>query len=92
MFIISHFLCYNDKKMGIIVNKDDKLDNELSRRIDADLRSKLSGNSRSDDVEQVDFAEGARYAEDLKKTSRFGWFWVILIFAAIVALIAVVFL
>lgn len=76
--------------MGIIVNKDNKLDNELSRRIDADLRAKLTGNSREDENEpKTDFTDDTEYMKDYKKTGRFSWVWVILIILAIVALIAI---
>ena len=77
--------------MGIIVNKENQND-ELSRRIDADLRAKLSGNSREENEEpQTDFTEDTEYMKDYKKTGRFSWFWVVLIFLAIVALVAIVF-
>lgn len=80
--------------MGIIVNKNNNLEDELSRRIDADLRAKLSGNSAPiDDGEpQTDFTEDTEYMKDYKKTGRFSWVWVVLIFLAIIALIAIVFL
>ena len=78
--------------MSIIVNKENNLDNELSRRIDADLRAKLSGNSRDDENEpQTDFTEETEYMKDYKKTGRFGWVWAVLIILAIIALIIIVF-
>ena len=77
--------------MGIIVNKENDKNNELSRRIDADLKAKLSGNSRSDDDEVPDFAEDSEYVRDFKKTGRFSWAWIVLIGFAMVALIAIVF-
>ena len=77
--------------MGIIVNKENQ-ENELTRRIDADLRAKLSGNSREDTEEpQTDFTEDTEYMKDYKKTGRFSWVWAILIFLAVLALIAIIF-
>ena len=77
--------------MGIIVNKENQ-ENELTRRIDADLRAKLSGNSREENEEpQTDFTEDTEYMKDYKKTGRFSWLWVILIFLALLSLIAIVF-
>jgi hypothetical protein len=74
--------------MGVIVNKDNSKSDELSRRIDADLREKLSGNSRvsSDDP---DLAEDAEYLKDLKKTGRFSWVWAVLVILAILSLILI---
>lgn len=78
--------------MGIIVNKEHNQDNELSRRIDADLRAKLTGNTREDENEpKTDFTDDTDYMKDYKKTGRFGWLWVVLIVLAIIALIAIVF-
>lgn len=78
--------------MGIIVNKDNKLDNELTRRIDADLRAKLSGNTLPEDgTPQTDFTEDTEYMQDYKKTGRFSWVWVVLGFLAVVALVAIMF-
>ena len=74
--------------MGVIVNKENEKSNELSQRIDADLRAKLSGNSRIED-EDPDFAEDAAYLKDLKKTGKFGWVWIVLIVGAILTLISI---
>ena len=74
--------------MGVIVNKENTKNNELSRRIDADLRAKLSGNSR-EDSDDPDFAEDAEYLKDLNKTSKFGWIWIVLIAGAILSLISI---
>ena len=74
--------------MGVIVNKENSQDNELSRRIDADLRSKLSGNSRTE-AEDPDLAEDAAYLKDLKETSKFGWVWIVLIVLAVLSLISI---
>ena len=74
--------------MGVIVNKENEKSNELSQRIDADLRAKLSGNSRIED-EDPDVAEDAAYLKDLKKTGKFGWVWIVLIVGAILSLISI---
>jgi hypothetical protein len=77
--------------MGVIVNKNNRQDNELSRRISADLREKairVSGVVGND--ETPDFAEDAEYMQDFKKTGRFGWVWVVLIVLAILSVISIV--
>ena len=83
---------YLGKKMGVIVNKNNQQDNELSRRISADLREKaLQASGVVGDEEVPDFAEGSEYVQDFKKTSRFGWVWVVLIVLAILSVISIVF-
>lgn len=78
--------------MGVIVNKNNQQDNELSRRISADLREKALKNSGVvGDEETPDFAEDAEYMKDLKKTSKFGWVWAVLIVLAILSIISIVF-
>ena len=74
--------------MGVIVNKENSKNDELSRRIDADLREKLSGNSQISG-EDPDLAEDAEYLKDLKKTGRFSWIWAVLIVLAILSLILI---
>ena len=80
------------KKMGVIVNKNNYKNDELSRRIDADLRAKAlknsspEGNSRKDS----DFVEDAEYVKDFKKTSKFGWVWAVLIVLAVLSIISIV--
>lgn len=78
--------------MGVIVNKNNQQDNELSRRISADLREKaLQASGVVGDEETPDFAEDAEYMRDLKKTGRFGWVWIVLIVLAILSVISIVF-
>ena len=72
--------------MGIIVTKTDK-DTELTARINADLRARAQ---KTKDIEDPDLVEDSDYAKDLKKTSKFGWVWIVLILAAIVALAAII--
>lgn len=71
--------------MGVIVNKENQND-ELSRRISADLRAKAVATADADDV---DLAEDAEYLRDLKKTGRFGWVWIILVVLAILSLVVI---
>lgn len=78
--------------MGVIVNKNNQQDNELSRRIDADLRERaLKTSDVLGDEETPDFAEDSEYIKDFKKTGRFGWVWVVLIVLAILSIISIVF-
>lgn len=74
--------------MGIIVNQDEDKNNELTERINADLREKMSETANVTD--DPDLAEDTDYTKDLKKTSRFGWVWVVLIILAALALVAIV--
>lgn len=74
--------------MGVIVNKKESQD-ELTRRINADLREKAIATSDIADGSDVDLAEDAEYLKDLKKTGRFSWVWIVLIVLAILALIVI---
>ena len=77
--------------MGIIVNKNNQRESELSRRIDADLREKvLKASGVVGDNEVPDFAEDSEYMKDFKKTGRFSWVWLVLIILAIVSIISIV--
>lgn len=77
--------------MGIIVNKNNQQDNELSRRISADLREKaLQASGVVGDEETPDLAEDSEYVQDFKKTGRFGWVWAVLIVLAIISIISIV--
>lgn len=89
-------MCYNEKvinynlfrkKMGIIVNKNEEQD-ELSRRINADLRAKALETVEVDGTE-TDFAEDSEYLKNMKKTSKFSWMWGVLIVLAMLALIPI---
>ncbi len=79
--------------MGVIVNKENNNNNELSRRIDADLRAKMQASMDSDGkkAEDPDFLEDSEYVRDLKKTSKFGWIWIVLIVLAAISLISIFF-
>ncbi|MBR2753661.1 hypothetical protein IKD82_00620 [Candidatus Saccharibacteria bacterium] len=78
--------------MGVIVNKEQEQNNELSRRIDADLRAKAMETAQASDGDEVDLAEDAEYLKNLNKTSKFGWVWIVLILLAIASLISIAFL
>ena len=74
--------------MGVIVNKENDKNNELSRRIDADLRAKLDGKQKTEDVDK-DFVESQEYISDLKKTGEYGWVWVVLIIIIVIVAILI---
>lgn len=74
--------------MGVIVNKENKND-ELSRRISADLRTKMSEGVGVIDGETPDLVDESEYVKDFKKTSKFGWVWIVLIILAILSLISI---
>ena len=77
--------------MGIMVSKDNSQDDELSRRISADLRERAYETVDVDGGGDVGFAEDAEYLRDLQKTSRFSWVWIVLIVLATLSLISIVF-
>lgn len=95
-FIIAHFLCYNGKNnlfrknMGVIVNKEDDKNNELAKRINADLRARAV--AEADRGDDPDFAEDSEYLKNTQKTGRFGWVWLVLIVLAIISMISIVFI
>lgn len=78
--------------MGVIVNKNNQ-DNELSRRINADLRAKAIAQQRMMNSEggDPDFVEESEYTKNMKKTGRFSWVWAVLIFLAILSLVSIFF-
>lgn len=84
-------LIYLGKNMGVIVNKKQEQNDELSRRISADLRTRAAKTVDFDESD-VDMAEDAEYLKDLKKTGRFGWVWIVLIVLAVLSLISIIFI
>lgn len=72
--------------MGVIVNKEHEKNTDLSERIAADLRAKVQSSSQ---ISDVDLAEDIDYGKDLKKTSRFGWIWIVLIVLALLSLVMI---
>ena len=75
--------------MGIIVNKEDDKNDALTARINADLREKMQTTSAQTD--DPDLVEDTDYVKEFKKTSHFGWAWIVLIMLAILSLISIVF-
>jgi len=70
--------------MGVLVSKDTEVNSKLNERISADLRAKASQNElMSDDPDGV---EDSDYVKDLKKTSKHGWIWIVLIVLAAASL------
>ena len=78
--------------MGVIVNKQNTNKNELSRRIDADLKDRQKAMADIGGNEDPDFTEDSEYLRNMKKTSRFGWIWAVLIILAILSIISIVFI
>ena len=75
--------------MGVIVNKEQEKDDVLTRRINADLRTRAK---ESADVDGIDLVEDAEYLKNMNKTGRFAWVWVVLIVLAILSLVLIIFL
>lgn len=72
--------------MGIMMSKDMDRDSELNRRISSDLRAR----AQSTDREDPDYVDDSNYVKDTKKTSRFGWVWIVLIVLALLSLVCIV--
>ncbi|MBQ9019973.1 hypothetical protein IJ096_01475 [Candidatus Saccharibacteria bacterium] len=72
--------------MGIVVTKKDD-NSKLNQRITADLRSRAAATT---DIDSPDLVEDSDYSATLKKTSRFGWVWIVLIVLAIASIISIV--
>ncbi|MBR3228679.1 hypothetical protein IKF67_00345 [Candidatus Saccharibacteria bacterium] len=77
--------------MGIIVNKETQKD-ELSRRISADLRTKMTEGVGVIDGDTPDLIDDSEYIQDFQKTSKYGWVWIVLIILAIISLISIILL
>lgn len=86
-FIIAHYVYDIIKNMGIMVNKDEEKNSRLTDRINADLREKMSETSKI--ATDPDLAEDSEYVKDMKKTSKFGWVWIVLIVLAIISLVVI---
>ncbi len=69
--------------MGVIVNKENQND-ELSKRISADLRAKLAETEKDEGKKDPDFTEDSDYGKDLKKTSKFSIVIVVLVIIAVI--------
>ncbi len=77
--------------MGVIVNKENNQNDELSRRISADLRARALESADNSGDNELDLAEDAEYMKDLKKTGKFSWMWIVLIVLAVLSLLSIIF-
>lgn len=75
--------------MGVIVNQENDKD-ELSRRINADLKNRQVAAAEIDGEPDPDMVEGSEYLKNTKKTGRWGWIWIVLIAGAIFSVISIV--
>ena len=73
--------------MGIIVNKENNKNNDLERRISADLRARAA--ETTPDAELTDFVGDAEYVRDTKRTGRFAWVWIVLVILAIISIVII---
>lgn len=73
--------------MGIVVNKEDNKNQDLERRISADLRAKAV--EAAPDGEVVDFEKDSEYMKDTKKTGKYTWVWIVLVVLAIISLVII---
>lgn len=78
--------------MGVIVNKQNTNENELSRRIEADLRVRQMATADIEGNPDPDLAEDSEYVRNMKKTGRFTWVWLVLIVLAIISIISIIFI
>ena len=71
--------------MGILVEKDEER-SKLQERIEADLRARDRASSMQLDIDQP---EDSAMLEGTKKTSKFAWFWAVLIVLALLSLLVI---
>lgn len=74
--------------MGVLVTKEDDDNIELTNKINADLREKMS-RTQNPDEEDPNLAD-AEYLEDYRPTGRFTWIWIVLIALAVASVIYIV--
>ena len=72
--------------MAVIVTKDKDDNVELTKKINADLRAKMSQAQNTED-NPLDSIESSEYLEDQQKTGRFTWIWFVLIILALISLV-----
>lgn len=72
--------------MGIMLSKEDDKNANLSRRIDADLRSRMEASAKLENGE-MDAVEDSEYTKDLKKTGKFAWVPLVIIAAGVIMLV-----
>lgn len=78
--------------MGIMVSKNDDVTDELSRRINADLREKMESTSKQvGDKDDPDYVEDSDYVRDLKKTGKYSWLWIlgVIIVVIVIAIVGI---
>ena len=63
---------------------------KLQERITADLRERSRRNSKNEG--EVDLVEDSEYLKNPQKTSRFSWFWFVLITLAVLSLAIIFFI
>jgi hypothetical protein len=63
---------------------------KLQERITADLRERSRRNSKNEG--EVDLVEDSEYLKNTQKTSRFSWFWFVLIALAVLSLAIIFFI
>ncbi len=80
-----HGVMFYNKGMAMILNKKDNMNDELSKRITADLRAKAVESSLTSNPDP-DFVDDSEYVKDFEKTGRFGWVWAVLVVAVIVVM------
>ena len=73
-----------------MVSKKDDVTDELTRRINADLREKMNASSKPvGDKEDPDYVEDSDYVRDLKKTGKYSWIWIVGVVIVVAVLIVV---
>ena len=75
--------------MGIMVEGNEE-QSKLQERITADLRERSRRNSKNEG--EVDLVEDSEYLKNTQKTSRFSWFWFVLIALAVLSLAIIFFI
>ena len=63
---------------------------KLQERITADLRERARRNSKNEG--EVDLVEDSEYLKNTQKTSRFSWFWFVLVTLAVLSLAIIFFI
>ena len=74
--------------MGVIVQKDQDKNADLTQRITADLRNRARMQAKMSDPDLVEDSDNGKAG---KTTSKFGWFWPVLIILAVISLIFIKF-
>jgi len=74
--------------VGVMVQGNEE-QSRLQERISADLRERSDRTSLDDDDVDVDLVEDSEYLRGTKKTSRFSWFWFVLVVLAALALVII---